>query len=322
MLFALTFVAMAAPYSISSVNGLTVLKDDAAGIEATIAPREGGELCGLRYRHKGQWVQLIYRACDYAPATGWRGKAPVLWPAVGATGKYNVQGREFEMPMHGFVKDMPWKLSESGADKDGAMARVAVADTPKTRQWYPFGWHLSAEYRLAGGKLTIAYTVTAARQNRGPMPFAIGNHITFQTPLMPGSDPTKLKLETQARGRIVKDANNVPTGAIEAAPFRDSTALGDFVTVPAVGLTNYETNPSMTLTDPQGLRVRMTHHADSAPKGTFVQYNMWGAPRDGYFCPEPWVGLQGGLRLKQGIVELAPGQRWNWTIEIEPSVPR
>lgn len=330
MKFALAWFALSAMaaerYAISmqeSPTALAVLKDEAGGMEASVAPGAGGELCGLRYKFKDEWVELIYRACDYTPVTGWRGKAPLLWPAVGATtGGYTVAGKKYAMPQHGFVQSMRWKLDQVRADGEAAIARVVLSDNEKTREMYPYGWQLAAEYRLAGGKLTIAYTVVAAKQNRGRMPFSIGNHIGFRTPLLRGSDPAKMDLVTAARKRIVKDDKNIPTGATTDPPFRDQVALGDFAVNPAIGLTGYETNPSMTLTDPQGLRVRMSHQAERLPKGVFVQYNMWGAPRDGYFCPEPWVGLQNGLNLKQGLIELAPGEKWAWTIEIEPSVAR
>ncbi len=318
-------VAAADRYGISMRESpsIAVLHDRTGGLEASIAPGEGGELCGLRYKHKGEWVELIYRACDYTSTSGWRGKAPLLWPAVGATpGGYGFEGKHYDMPGHGFVQNMPWKLDRAHADAAAAGARVTVSDTARTRAHYPFGWTLAADYHLAAGKLRIAYTVTASGANKSRMPFAIGNHITFRTPLLPGSDPAKMELSTAARNRIVKDSNNVPTGAVTDPPFRDRTPLGAIAFNPAIGLTGYETNPSMTLTDPQGLRVRMSHSTGRLPKGLTVQYNMWGAPRDGYFCPEPWVGLQNALNLKQGLTELNPGEKWTWTIEIEPSMAR
>src|ERR1700739_2680824 len=60
-----------------------VLRDNTAGVEAAVAPSEGGELTSYRVKFKGQWVELLYRARDYAPGPGFRGKAPLLWPAVG-----------------------------------------------------------------------------------------------------------------------------------------------------------------------------------------------------------------------------------------------
>jgi galactose mutarotase-like enzyme len=309
---------------------IAVLKDDQAGIEASIAASQGGELCGLRYRFKGQWTELIYRACNYTPDSGWRGKAPLLWPATGGTfgpkdpagqreGSYETGGKRYAMPFHGFVQNTQWKLERVRADESGAHARVTLQDSARTRQWYPFGWTLAVDYKVGEGKVTIAYTVTASKQNRDKMPFSIGNHITFVTPFVRGSDPGQMELLSDARHKMTKDARNVPTGATEAPPFYGKVALGDFTANPAQSLGGYEGDPAVTLVDPQGLRLRLSHHTSRPPKQPYVQFNVWGDARAGYFSPEPWMGLQNGLNLKQGLVELAPGETWNWQIEIEPS---
>lgn len=325
--------AAAERYSMSmreSPVPIAVLKDEQAGMEASIAASQGGELCGLRYRFRGQWTELIYRACNYSPDSGWRGKAPLLWPATGGTygpkdpagqreGSYEINGKRYNMPFHGFVQNAQWKLERVRSDDGGAYARVTLQDNARSRQWYPFGWTLAADYKLADGKLIIAYTVTASKQNRARMPFSIGNHITFVTPLLRGSDPGKMDLVSAARHKMTKDQRNRPTGGTEAPPFQGQMALGDFVANSVESLGGYEGDPEITLVDPQGLRLRMSHKTDRPPKQPYVQFNVWGDPRAGYFSPEPWVGLQNGLNLKQGLVELAPGETWNWQIEIEPS---
>ncbi len=83
------FAALAAfaqtRYTAERRESLIVLTDHENGVEATIAPQQGGELCGLKYKHGAEWVELLYKACDYKPSDGWRGKAPLLWPATGAT---------------------------------------------------------------------------------------------------------------------------------------------------------------------------------------------------------------------------------------------
>ena len=96
-----------------------VLRDNAAGLEAAIAPSQGGELTSLRVRFRGAWVELLYRAREYGPDSGFRGKASFLWPAVGGQyavgtiprsscgdGDYPVGDRRYPMPCHGFAKDL------------------------------------------------------------------------------------------------------------------------------------------------------------------------------------------------------------------------
>ncbi|MCB1022290.1 MAG: hypothetical protein KDC27_20340, partial [Acidobacteria bacterium] len=102
---------------------LIVLRDEEAGLEMSIAPEKGGEMSSLRVRKGGEWVETLYLANDYAPREGWTGKAPLLWPATGRNfpkgfkpqtkpdgsierGRYTLDGKTYEMPGHGFVRDM------------------------------------------------------------------------------------------------------------------------------------------------------------------------------------------------------------------------
>jgi galactose mutarotase-like enzyme len=316
----LPLLAAGSRYHVAQGDGLVTLRDEVAGVEARISPREGGELCGLRYRLDKQWVELLYKACDYSKTPGWRGKAPLLFPATGSTAApYPAMGKSFKMIQHGFAQHLPWKLDVIKADANEARALLSITDTAQTRPSYPFGFRVSVEYRLRDGRLYMVYTVGAAVENREPMPFSIGNHITFRTPLVPGSDPRKVRLETPARVLIKKDAKNIPTGETAAPPFTNTTDLGAIPFNPAVSLGGYEGAPVLTLTDPTGLRIRMRHEASRTPKSTpYVQFNVWGDPANGYISPEPWVGLQNSLLSRKGLIELRPGETWDWRVELHP----
>ena len=159
---------------------LLVLRDADAGVEAAIAPSEGGELSSLRVRHKGEWIELLYHGRDYTPRESWRGKAPFLWPATGRNfapstapvpdtkeGSYEWNGERYPMPIHGFAKDLPWKVESRHAGVDGAAVVLSLSDTHRTRRWYPFGFRLTVEYRLAEGRLAMRYTT---------MPFGRRDH--------------------------------------------------------------------------------------------------------------------------------------------------
>lgn len=320
-MLALPLLAAGPRYTAEQANGLVTLRDEQAGVEARISPRDGGELCGLRYRFEGQWLELLYKACDYSKTPGWRGKAPLLFPATGSTaGPYTATGKPYKMIQHGFAQHLPWKLDFAKADANEARAMLAITDMVQTRPSYPYGFRVSVEYRLRDGRLYVQYTVGAALENKEPMPFSIGNHITFRTPFVPGSDPAKMRLETPARTLIRKDKQNIPTGETGAPPFTNTTELGATAFVPAVSLGGYESAPVLNLTDPKNLRVRIRHEASRPPaaKDPYVQFNVWGDPAQGYISPEPWVGLQNSLLSRKGLIQLRPGETWDWRIEIQP----
>lgn len=267
-------------------------------LEAAVCPARGGELCSLKVKHKGEWVETLYSA-----ETGWTGRAPWLWPAT---------GKGAPLPFHGFARDLPWRVAAKG--RDGVT--VTLADSPETRKMYPYGFQLAAEYAARGRELTIRFRVTADKANRAPMPFAAGNHITFRTPLVPGTAPDALTLATPSTVEYVKQ-DGAPTGERRARSLAAPVALRDFDARVAVSLGGYGNEPYMILRDPGGLAVKIAHRASSVPAEPVVRFNMWGDPAKGYFSPEPWVGLQDGHRLGQGLVRLAPGQRWDWVLRIE-----
>lgn len=309
---------------------LLVMRDIASGVEAAIAPSEGGELSSFRVRHRGKWVETIHKARDYTPSGEWRGKAPLLWPATGRNvpaGEkpapeggnfvYLLQGKRYPMPIHGYVSGMPWKLESRRTNDTCAEILLLLRDTPETRRYYPFGYVLWARYKLSDGKLRISYTVDASAANTARMPFSIGNHITFHIPFTEGTDPVDMLFETPSSVEYLKSGPaNEPTGEEKPRSYRDPVPLSKLPVEVPVTVGGYGTRPYMKLTDPDGFALRMTHWADTVPEGPVCRFNIWGNAPGGYFSPEPWIGLQNSLNLKKGLTQLAPGQSWNWTIEL------
>jgi galactose mutarotase-like enzyme len=266
-------------------------------IQAAVCPERGGELCSLQVLHKGKWVETLYSA-----TTGWEGRAPWLWPAT---------GKGAPLPFHGFVRDKQWQVVARSPES----AAVGFSDTAATRAMYPYGFALRADYRAVGRKLAISFRVEAKAENTSEMPFAAGNHITFRTPLVEGTEAAAMTLVSPSKVEYLK-ADGAPTGAKLARSLGNGVLLRDFDARTAVSLGEYAGDPFMELRDPGGLTVRISQKASAVPAGPVVRFNMWGDPGKGYFSPEPWVGLQDAHRLGQGLVRLAPGKVWEWEIEI------
>jgi galactose mutarotase-like enzyme len=295
-----------------------------------VAPSEGGELSSFRIRFQGEWIELLYRARDYSQGSGFKGKGPLLWPAVGAQypvgtvpeascgeGTYPVGGQTYPMPCHGFAKSLVWKQLSHGADDKGAQATVELRDSEQTRRNYPFGFRLTAKFELSGGRLTITYTVTASGENHEPMIFSIGNHIAFRIPFLKGTNPEDMVFETPCTIELLRNARGVLSGEQRPRSFAKPTRLGDFNATTAIPLAGYSSQPYARLTDPQGLTLNISHHAVSTVPEPLVQFNIFGGPKQGYFSPEPWFGLQNSLNLQRGIVRLAPGKQWDWRVELQ-----
>ncbi|HEY4048181.1 MAG TPA: SMP-30/gluconolactonase/LRE family protein [Acidobacteriaceae bacterium] len=312
-----------------------VLRDNTAGVEAAVAPSEGGELTSYRVKFKGQWIELLYRARDYAPGPGFRGKAPLLWPAVGpqypvgtipksscGDGTYQTGGKTYPMPCHGFARTFPWNEVSRSTDNQGTRVTVELRDSDGTRRFYPFAFKVDATYQISNGLLSINYAVTSDASNAEKMPFSIGNHIAFKLPFVEGSDPATMTFETPNTTQLLRN----PTGAglngkEEQRSFDLPKPLGDFDARVALPLAGYRSQPYARLADPGGLSIRISQTASTDLPPQMIRFNVYGGPKEGYLSPEPWFGIQNSLNLHEGLVTLAAGDSWKWRIQLQVSGP-
>lgn len=325
-----------------SATELIVLRDEMGGIEAAIAPSEGGELSGLRVRHDGVWLETLLLARDYTPRAGFGGKGPFLWPATGRnfpadlearrrsgedfdSGAYEHDGVRHEMPIHGFARDLPWQVDETAADQQSARVRLHLASSATTRDRYPFDFLCTVEYVVQGGALELRYVVKAGDGNTEPMFFSIGNHITFLAPLIQGSDPAEMVLKSPSSQEVLKTDYGIPNGETRPLSYAEGIELGSYPALKATSLTGYPPGeaPYAEYIDPAGLTLRVSHRASTIPGDPVVLFNVWGDVRGGFFSPEPWVGLQNSLVRKQGLTYLDPGAEFHWSVRVEyTSIPK
>ena len=308
-----------------------VLRDETSRLEAAVAPTQGGELSGVSVEFQGRWVELLYRGRDYKTASGFRGKASILWPAVGSSvpanatpvnGKiesaYDYQEKRYPMPQHGFARLKPWQVVRTWTSATEAAVELVLKDDAETRAQYPFGFAMHVIYRVTEGRVEIHHEIKAVADNTAPMFFSIGNHIGFAVPLIVGSSAEGVTVESPSRFEYLRGANGAPDGTTRERRFAPSTPLKDMKFMPAMSVGAYDGDPWFRLTDAGGLGVKVSHVAQSTPAPPFVQFNLYGGTAEGFFCPEPFVGLHNSLNTQTGQIELAPGRSWTWLIRVEP----
>jgi galactose mutarotase-like enzyme len=299
-------------------------------LQAHIAPAHGADLAGLEVLRAGRWLELLYRGMDYGPTGGWTGKAPILWPAVGrnfpgtaASGAnagalgWVLHGRIYPLPIHGFARDLAWRIVRRGACGGSVYLALSLRDNDRTRGMYPFGFTLTTEYRIWRDTLYIRQAVHARRSNAQPMPFSIGNHITFRIPLLPGDDPRQTTISTPATRQVVTDGSGRPTGEVLPVSYASPRLLSSLAPLTPVSLSGYaEEEEWVRLQDGSGFAVAVAHAEDRRPGGTPVLFNLWGDVAHGYFATEPWVGKQNSLATGDGTIALKPGDTYRWTIAV------
>ena len=311
-------------YSVTQKDGFVVL-ENGTDIRVVVAPDNGGELTGFGVFFDGNWHELLYRALDYTDQPGWRGKAPLLWPATGISlsedgqkERYDLSGVSYKMPFHGFAKSLPWQVWTTHQSAEMTSVTLQLTDSIDTRRYYPFGFDLQVEYRLHGGCLSLLYDVTADAGNNRAMPFSIGNHITFKAPLVEGSEAAQVEFENGFPDHLITGADKAFAGAIKPSVFRGRHSLNDLPMRKSVSLAGSREVAELTIYDPSGLQLRLLHHSSGEPSQPVIQFNLWADTVAGFFSPEPWVGTQNSLNTGMGIISLQPGQSWQWQIDIIP----
>lgn len=313
---------------------LVVLHDNVAGAEAAVAPTEGGELSSFKVTFKGKPIELLYHARDYDHRTGFQGKGPLLWPAVGgqfpvgtvpksscAPGSYTAMGKSYPIACHGFARNLPWKEISRSADDHSARVTVELTASDETRKYYPYEFQLDASFVLSAGHLSIEYVVKSSASNTEPMPFSIGNHIAFNLPFLPGTDPSKMLYETNNTSQLQKSAGGFINGEQKPRSFQPAQEIGSFDAHGALPLAGYQSQPFSRLIDPQGLILRLTQTSSTSLPEPLIRTNAYGGADVGFFCPEPWFGVQNSLNTGVGLVKIKPGTSWTWRLALEIERP-
>lgn len=132
----------------------------------------------------------------------WEDRAPNLFPYIArlTKGTYTVHGKEFHLPIHGFL---PAAEMKAEAQEESLLVLRLDADE-STLACYPFVFTLRIRYELNQDTLRIAYEV----ENGGTeeMYFGIGGHPGFQAPLEEGLSFEDYFLEFESEGQSGTDA--------------------------------------------------------------------------------------------------------------------
>ena len=129
----------------------------------------------------------------------------VLFPIVGRQngGDYTVNGEEYKLPIHGFLKQRDMAVRERGDD----FVILTYRATDEDKKVYPFDFEYTVKYALRRRKLYQHHVVV----NRGdePMYYSFGLHPSF---MLDGTKYGKTNTGTDIlrfRKQIEQDADNL-----------------------------------------------------------------------------------------------------------------
>jgi galactose mutarotase-like enzyme len=142
----------------------------AAGDATASISRRGAEL--IAWRVAGR--DLIW----HGDPVHWSGRAPILFPVVGASagGQVTVDGRDYPMPQHGFARNVDFAVVEHGSDR----AVLRLESSSETQKHYPFAFRLEVHVDLAPDAVHLRFIVLNPGDKE--MPYALGYHPAFPWP--------------------------------------------------------------------------------------------------------------------------------------------
>ena len=240
----------------------------------------------------------------HGDAARWSGRAPILFPIVGAAkdGVIAYGERTCRIEKHGFARRSDFSATRQSATE----CCLTLVGDAATLAAFPFRFALSVTHRLEGPSLEVSARVE--NHDTVAMPFGFGFHPAFRWPL-PG-----------ARGahRIVLDNGAEPALARigEDGLLRDERHPSPFEKV----VLSLETSlfDDDALIFPEGAGDGLRFEADGASlRFTFENLPnlaLWQKPGAPYLCIEPWHGMAARagaspqMTERPGTLELAPGR--------------
>ncbi|MGO9546677.1 MAG: aldose 1-epimerase family protein [Rhodomicrobium sp.] len=279
-----------------------------SAFSAEIAPL-GAELQNLRdaagrdYLHDG--------------ASFWSGRAPLLFPIVGALkdDRHEVAGKAYTLPKHGFARRSRFEVVETSPDR----ALFRLTDSEATRAAYPYKFQLDAAFSVAGAKLAMAATVT--NTDTRPIPVAFGFHPAFAWPL-PGAGARldhAIDFAASEPGPLTRiDAGGLIARELASPVQGRRLALTDDLFVDDALIFLSLNSRSLRFGPADGGSPALNIEFEVMP-----YLGIWTKPGAPFLCIEPWCGyaspndFSGPLTEKPGSINLAPGEARVFAMSVE-----
>ncbi|MFR7719459.1 MAG: aldose 1-epimerase family protein, partial [Lachnospiraceae bacterium] len=252
--------------------------------------------------------------------TYWKDRALNLFLYIArlTEGKYTLDGKTYEMPIHGFVNSSDLEVEEHTAQR----LVLKLTDSEDTREMYPFAFVYWLTYELVGNKLNVTFAVE--NNDKKVMYFGVGGHPGFAVPLEKGLAFEDYCLQVEAPGnptRVGFSEDCFVNGEDSEFILSDGGKLPlahNLFDQDAIVLTDMA--KAVTLCSEKGTRsVRVSY-----PQMNFL--GIWHMPFTDapYVCIEPWSALPSrkgrieDLSEQPNLVHLPAGERYEntWSIEI------
>ena len=245
----------------------------------------------------------------------WPRRSPLLFPIVCGlwNGQYRVDGKTYELPRHGFARDMDFDVIE----KTESSVTYELTSTEET---YPYEFGLNVSYFLNDDMINVVWTVR--NMGKEEMHFQIGGHPAFNLPdvgegdkvegtLLFDNEQPLTRIIGNTGGCIKPERYDVETDrhiwAFDEESFADDAVILDKSQVGMAVIVDKEGRPQIGLS------------FDCPCLGIWTPYGKH-AP---FLCIEPWYGVhdwagyEGEFKDKYLMNHLLPGATFMASYEIK-----
>jgi galactose mutarotase-like enzyme len=248
----------------------------------------------------------------------WGKYSPILFPIVGALreGKYIYQDKTYQLPRHGFARDLDFLVTQQSDCKCVFELRA----NEQSRNIYPFDFVLQISYELHDYVLICCYQVVNPSASKD-LYFSLGAHPAFSVPLFANENYNDYFLHFLDDSQLI------------SYTVSDNLLSDERVTINLpdgnLGLTYELFNHDALILksiDSEQISIRSKTHShglDFSFNG-FDFFGIWAAPKGDFVCLEPWSGIADSqhhnqqLTEKEGIICLKPLDNWQakWQVKL------
>ncbi|MEO9964706.1 MAG: aldose 1-epimerase family protein [Reichenbachiella sp.] len=262
----------------------------------------GAELCSILSK------KTDYEYIWQADPKVWKGAAPVLFPIIGALkgGKYTYDGKTYELPKHGFVRN---NKKVRLINRTSSRLSFAISNDEETMAMFPFKFDMKISFFLFESRLQVFHEVVNTDSN--PIYFSIGGHPAFNYPWKEGEnkDDYYLEFERKENNSIFVLSKNGLLTKKEKPLMKETQKLSlENGLFDNDALIFTELNSSEVSIKSKSSKGKISVNFDDFP---FL--GVWSKPNANFLCIEPWDGLPDfedsdqELTHKPGIIKLGPG---------------
>lgn len=246
----------------------------------------------------------------------WNRVSPVLFPQVSRTPGfiYKVNGQEYNMPAHGFFRNMELIPLEVLSDE----ITFNIKDDEETLKSYPYHFEFFVNYKLVNNSLIVTFDVKNKDEKK--LLFMLGGHPGFKVPLYDNEkyEDYYLKFEEYETVDAMQVVDNFLANVYKPCLSNENIIKlsHDIFNPDAIVMRGLKSKHVDLVSDLNDKSIRF-YFSD------FEILAVWSLMKDNanFVCLEPWNGIQKEFVVdheKMGVLELNAyeSKSYSYTIEV------